>query len=257
MLFGHEDKVELFTKLKNSGGLGHAYLFFGDKGIGKFTFAKMLGNFLERKEFGISKIPLIDMMITEPGENGSIGIDEARAIKRFLFRKPFASERRIAIIRGAGNLTNEAEGALLKIVEEPPVSSLILFIAENEHLLFPPLSSRLTKIYFRRFKKGEIEETLKSCYNIPEKEAKEIGERSFGSMERAISALQKKKKKNENEDLFEEILDLRNKGVKKNSGVLKELLKRQTLLRRFRLNANLQSKAITYIKTHHGHTGKI
>ena len=79
MLYGHEDKKELFRRLAESDNLSHAYLFYGYSGIGKFYFARALASFLESGEFdpagaGEEK-PLIDSRIFLPDEKRKIGVE--------------------------------------------------------------------------------------------------------------------------------------------------------------------------------------
>ena len=45
-------------------------------------------------------------------------------------------------------LTVEAQNALLKITEEPPASSLIIFISSDLESILPTILSRMEKVYF-------------------------------------------------------------------------------------------------------------
>ena len=89
-----------------------------------------------------------ETLIIEPDEKGTIGIDIIRSLKYFLWQKPANSKLRTVIIKESENLTNQAQNAALKIVEEPPESSLIIFITKNVENLLPTLTSRLQKIHF-------------------------------------------------------------------------------------------------------------
>src|SRR3989344_5497544 len=147
-LYGHEDKLAAFQKLIESGLLSHAYLFYGAPGIGKFHFAKILAR---RMEFGAAapkREPFLDTFFIEPDEKGTIGVETVREIRKFLSQKPFRSSRRLAVVRDAEALTKEAQSAMLKIVEEPGETALIVFIAHDPQVLFAPLRSRMIRIYF-------------------------------------------------------------------------------------------------------------
>src|SRR4029450_4416788 len=64
-----------------------------------------------------------DVLVIEPGDTGSIRIDQIRdAIERTAYR-PFEGRRRIVIIDGADAVNVEAQNALLKTLEEPPATS--------------------------------------------------------------------------------------------------------------------------------------
>lgn len=82
------------------------------------------------------------------GANGdSLGIDAARRLKEFLSQLPIKSSKKTAVIVGGDVLTNEAQNALLKISEDPPVGAQIIIIAKSEENLLPTLRSRFHKIY--------------------------------------------------------------------------------------------------------------
>ena len=56
----------------------------------------------------------------EPGETGTIKVDQVReAIERSAYR-PFEGRRRVVIVDNADALNAEAQNALLKTLEEPP-----------------------------------------------------------------------------------------------------------------------------------------
>lgn len=242
MLFGHEDKIKLFKRLVEEDNLSHAYLFYGPSGIGKFGLAHALAFFLESGEFETSGAPLIDSKICFPDEKGKIGVEVARKIKTFLSEKPFKSPRRLVIVRDAETLTTEAESALLKVVEEPPLSSLIIFVTTERLALFAPLSSRLSPVYFRSFSKTEVADFLKERHKISRAQSEEIAAKSFGRIDRAMEFIEGGKEKTE-----DKIVSLYFKGVLKNSAILSELLSREAALRRYNLNQNLQQKAIEYL----------
>lgn len=249
MLLGHQDKIKVFKNLVESGNLSQAYLFYGYPQIGKFYFSKLLANFLESGQFEIlAEKPLIDACFFSSLD--SVGIDTVREIKKFLWQKPFKSSRRLAVLDNAENLTREAESALLKIVEEPPSKALIIFIASDRRVLFEPLLSRLTAVYFPSFSKSEIEKFLQKEKDLSKKEAAELARLSFGSIGRAIALAEKRERTVGKEDLLsalqEKIAALYLKGVSENHKVLSRLLKRATALSRFNLNANLLKKAIEF-----------
>ena len=249
MMFGHEDKIRLFKKLANEGNLSHAYLFFGDAQIGKFLFAKALANFLENGKFEAAAEPLLDAEVFSSDEKGTIGIDAMRDLKKFLWQTPFRSSRRLAIINEAEKLTPEAQSSLLKIIEEPPREGFVIFVTYESDVLFPPLVSRLTKIYFERMPEVKIEDLLSAHYKISREKAKIVAGESFGRIGRAINLLGGKKSGESGDiqsDLEERILFLRKKGIIKNAKILSRLLERETFLKRYNLNQNIQKKAVEY-----------
>lgn len=253
MLIGLEEKIEDFKKLIKEDKLRQSYLFFGEPQIGKFTFASSLVNFLESGEFIplAGGRPLIDAEFFLPDqETGSIGIETVRRLKKFLYQRPVVSSRRSAIFDSAESLTPEAQNALLKIIEEPPHSSLIIFIARETSVFPATLVSRFVKVYFPRLSQKSIEKYLKENFRIDSSRADLIAKQSFGRIGRAIGISNQKSEirnqetgDNLGEYIEEVILSLR-KNLLKNSSKLSWLLKREELLKRYNLNQKLQSKAI-------------
>ena len=186
MLYDLEEKIALFKNLIEKDGLSDAYLFFGQKGAGKKTFARGIANFLEYNIFDAENRPLFDTTYIE-GEKG-IGIDEIRDVKRFLGKTPLRSTKRLVIIDNAEKLTPQAVPAMLKITEEPPPCGLIIFIAKHPDSLSEALRSRLIKIYFKSSSKKQIESCL-LAEGASEKKAAEIAKKSFGSIGRALNLL--------------------------------------------------------------------
>lgn len=222
------DLVENFRNLVAAGNLSHAYLFFGGGNSSrakneKFAFAESLANFLEKGVFGKPEKPLSDLSVVEKNEKETVGIDAARDLKNFLYRKPVVSKRRTAIIKDSENLTPEAQNAILKIAEEPPDYSLIIFIASDETNLLPTLKSRLQKIYFPR--------------------PAEIDDRAEGKIPKNISA-DEILENNRLDDFFESLIAEFRKNPTENGVKLKEILKRLVLIKQYNVNKRLQLKAL-------------
>ena len=187
-LVGREELKTYFQKLAKKDNLAQAYLFFGEPGVGKFYFAKTLAAFLENGEFSFPpRRPLIETLIMDAGGASSLGIELVKGLKNFLFQKPIVGAKRIAILNEAENLTSQAENAILKIVEEPPASSLIILVASTPDRLSPTLLSRLQKIYFPPLGEETVENILIETLNLDVLKAKSLARDSFGRPSRALS----------------------------------------------------------------------
>lgn len=126
--------------LRVKGTLGHAYLFFGGDAD---TLEALVREFAGRLEGGVA--PLIDFAVA-PG-TGTIGIDEVRSARQFLFGRPFRSPRRTFFLPRAERMTAQATHALLKLAEEPPPSGLLVLTARDIGALLPTLVSRFARFY--------------------------------------------------------------------------------------------------------------
>ena len=81
-----------------------------------------------------------DLFILKP-EN-SIGISQIRKLIHFLNQKPFQAKHKIAIIYQADLMTNPAQNAFLKTLEEPPEACLIFLLTNQINRILPTIVSR-------------------------------------------------------------------------------------------------------------------
>jgi len=216
----YKSLIDDFKGLVKKERLSHAYLFSGQEEQNKFDFAQSLANFLENGKFEIPSVALRETLVISPNDKGSVGIDSVRGLKEFLWQKTSIQKQiRIAVIRGAESLTAEAQNSALKIVEEPPQNSLIIFIINNENNLLPALNSRLQKIYFPSLlekKKSKINEDILSS---------ELSEEEI--------------------DLFfKDLIGSLSEDSIKNFKELKRALRRLSFIKRFNTNKRLQLKTL-------------
>ncbi len=253
MLYGHESHRKGFEILITNNALRHGYLFYGDAHIGKALFARHILHRLEYGAFEINDKPLFDALWIAPDEKKNIGIDAVRAIKEFLWTTPLQSTRRSVVIDEAHMLTREAQGALLKIVEEPPLHALLIFITHDKDAFPAPLLSRLNRIYFERMKKEKLIEVLvKEQWCAPE-HIKKCVEKAMGRIGRAYTLCKEEKNIENSESSLQDILQENIVHFYKSGAcpqTVRWLLNRESSLRRYNLNPVLQKKAIEFKKVY-------
>lgn len=74
--------------------------------------------------------------------DNSIGIEEVRKIGKLLTLKPFGGGERVVVINRVEKATLEAQNAMLKFLEEPPVDNTIILTSINVNNLLPTIVSR-------------------------------------------------------------------------------------------------------------------
>lgn len=74
--------------------------------------------------------------------DSKLGIEQARKIKEFFSLKPYSAKGRAVILEDASELTDEAQSALLKILEEPPLGAIIILGASSDVAFLPTILSR-------------------------------------------------------------------------------------------------------------------
>ncbi|MBR3281498.1 MAG: AAA family ATPase [Clostridia bacterium] len=144
---GNNQVVSELNSIISSGNIGHAYMFFGPEGVGKFLLAKEFS-----KEIGAS----LDVSIIEP-ENGLIKVDVIRALSENIMLKPTISERRAFIINNADTMNESAQNALLKILEEPPAYATIILVTSNKEKILVTIKSRCTIFNFKKLTDEELQ----------------------------------------------------------------------------------------------------
>lgn len=242
------NNCDLFIKAFENNALCASYCFFGDDGVGKTTCARAIASYLETGKFDSN---VVDAQVFVPNEKGTFGIDDARRVREFCSTAPLVSKRKTAIIRCGDEITDQAQSALLKLLEEPPTHALIIIIIRNKELLFAPILSRLQCVYFPRYTRKQVVDFLVSYEKIPGGEAEKIAEFSFGSLGRALSIARKEIEVSDRIEGYieKEIERYYKNGVLKHFSLLSKLLKKEVNIKRFTVNSPLQKKAIQYLES--------
>jgi DNA polymerase III delta prime subunit len=72
-----------------------------------------------------------------------MGIDDVRALIKEAYLMPLVGTKRVFLL-AYSSFTEEAQNALLKLLEEPPTTARFYVITERADVLLPTLRSRLT-----------------------------------------------------------------------------------------------------------------
>ena len=94
------------------------------------------------------------------GPGGLIGIDAVRTLITDLALLPVEGGARVAIVESAHRLTEDAQNALLKTLEEPPSSSVFILVSSRADSLLPTVLSRCPRLRFHELSPGDIAAAL-------------------------------------------------------------------------------------------------
>ena len=89
-----------------------------------------------------------DVLVLEPGDTGSIKIEQVREAIDSAAYRPFEGRRRVIIVDDADALVPAAQNALLKTLEEPPPSAVFILITARPDMLLPTVRSRCIRLWF-------------------------------------------------------------------------------------------------------------
>lgn len=83
-------------------------------------------------------------------DDQKLGVAEAKMIRAHLSLKPYSAQGRAVVLESAHNLTQEAQNALLKTLEEPPENTILLLGSSLQHSLLPTILSRCQIDYLNK-----------------------------------------------------------------------------------------------------------
>ncbi len=95
----------------------------------------------------------------------AVGIEDVRKIQEKLYLKPMYGDKKAIILDFRPEVTTEAQNALLKTLEEPPRSTIVIIFAGNIEDLLPTILSRC-KIYKLEGAQEESEDFSKQIIKI-------------------------------------------------------------------------------------------
>jgi DNA polymerase-3 subunit delta' len=98
-----------------------------------------------------------DVIVIEPGDSGSIKVDQVRDMIDRTGFKPFEGRRRVVVIDQADAMASAAQNALLKTLEEPPPSSIFILVTTRPDMLLPTVQSRCPRLRFLAATRPEID----------------------------------------------------------------------------------------------------
>ena len=105
------------------------------------------------KENKISKFD-VEIITTEK----AVGIGDIRNLQKNLFLKPLEGHKKAVILESFYGATIEAQNAFLKVLEEPPLSTVILILSTSLDFFLPTVLSRCKIINLEKTKKLTKEE---------------------------------------------------------------------------------------------------
>jgi len=204
-VIGHRRLIDLLSRSVERGTLPPSMIFAGPSGVGKRLAAMAVAqalNCLDRRRAAnehnldacgvctaCSKIARgvhPDVLVVEPGESGSIKIDQVREVVDRAGYRPFEGRRRVVLIDEADALVPHAQNALLKTLEEPPPSSVFILVTSRPDMLLPTVRSRCPRLQFRPLPAADIAAAL-TARGRSEAEARAVAATADGSLGRALA----------------------------------------------------------------------
>lgn len=211
-LVGQEDLRDVLQNAAREDRFAHAYLFYGGRGTGKTTTARIIAKVVncEKRVKDASHMKLgepcnecracveidagraLDVIEIDAASNR--GVDDARALKEGIKLSPTMLARKVFIIDEMHMLTREAFNALLKTLEEPPAHAIIILATTEYDKVPATISSRAQRFHFRKLSVSNVVKKLKFIVGKEKLDVKDdaleiIAATSEGSLRDAESLL--------------------------------------------------------------------
>lgn len=198
----HEAKKRL-SAYTDGGRLPHALLFEGPEGSGRRTLAKLTAMAAVCTAEGDKPCGKCTSCMKAAGDNHpdiltaggegaarSFHIDVIRDIRDKAYILPNEAERRVIILTGAQGLTEQAQNALLKILEEPPQHIIFILTCDNRAQLLPTIQSRTVCITLGGVEEQEAVPVIRQlCPQAEEDEVRQAAVIFGGIIGQAVKGL--------------------------------------------------------------------
>ncbi|MBN1858852.1 DNA polymerase III subunit gamma/tau [Candidatus Bipolaricaulota bacterium] len=203
---GQQDIVSTLRNAVTAEEVAHAYLFAGERGIGKTSVARILAravnclapeggepcNLCAHCKTVISGRSL-DILEIDGASNR--GIDQIRRLREEVGFAPTDLSHKVYIIDEVHMLTNEAFNALLKTLEEPPPHVVFVFATTEPHRLPRTIVSRCQAFGFRQIGAEQIAARIREIaeaeqIRINDQAVELLARRAEGGMRDAIVLLE-------------------------------------------------------------------
>ncbi|MFK8046495.1 MAG: DNA polymerase III subunit delta' [Crocinitomicaceae bacterium] len=123
----------------------------------------------------------------EMSKNAQIGVQESRSILKKLALKSYSGIYKIMIIWLPEKMNNSAANKLLKILEEPPESTLFFLVCEAIDTILPTIISRTQIIKVPNLNADEVKSFLLQNGEVDDASAQSIASLTQGNLVEAVN----------------------------------------------------------------------
>jgi DNA polymerase III subunit delta' len=201
-VLGHERIRGLLGRALSAGRLPPALMFVGPRGVGKRTLALAVARALLCPEGAArgdacGRCPAChrtakglhpDLFLAEPeGATLTLKIERVRDLVREIDARPFEAAARAVVIDDAHTMTEQAQNALLKSLEEPPPTSHVCLVTASPQTRLPTIRSRGQTLRLGPLPAPLLEATLAERLSLSPAEARLRVSVSAGSLGQALA----------------------------------------------------------------------
>jgi len=197
-IYGHEKQISVLKAAVARNRIPHAYLFYGMEGVGKRTVAEVFTKVLNCRSNSIDACDVcpscvkIDHrnhpdVVTVIADGQFIKVKEIRDLQGQMTFRPFEGRKRIFIIDDADRMNIVSANALLKTLEEPSASNILILITARPHQLPMTILSRCQHLRFNPLQRETIALYLQEKLSLDYHSSNLISLSAGGSIGKALT----------------------------------------------------------------------
>lgn len=153
-VYGHDEVIDALQRAMANDSHPHAYLLFGQKGVGKTTIARLIGKYFN------CRIEEIDAASYSKVEDMRGIVNDAQHMSLA------GGGQRMFLIDECHRLSANAWDSLLKLIEEPPDHLYIALCTTNRSRVPATIGSRCYSIQLRPIKREPVEDYLRQVAEL-------------------------------------------------------------------------------------------
>lgn len=197
-VIGHENIINHLQNAIKMHKISHAYILNGEDGAGKNLLASIFAFTLQCEEGGINPCGVCKSCMQAQSNNhpdikrithekASISVDDIRMqLNNDIQIKPYSSPYKIYVIDEAEKMTEQAQNALLKTIEEPPEYAVILLLTNNINTFLQTILSRCVNLNLKAVSNESIKTYLMEQVKVPDYQAGLSATFAGGNLGKAI-----------------------------------------------------------------------
>lgn len=146
-IYGCKAVTDTINSMMKSGRLSHAFLLFGEKGLGKKTLAAHIAEQIVGADRDINPMSYPDIIWVEhSGVKQGFSVETLRGLCGDAYILPNNGDKKVYILSDCDNISIQAQNTLLKIIEEPPRFTHFIFTAQTKSVFLPTVLSRVISL---------------------------------------------------------------------------------------------------------------
>lgn len=139
-VLGQEQVVKALEGAIDEGNVSHAYLFYGSRGTGKTSVARIFARAIGASDTDIHEIDAATYT----------SVDNIRQLREEVNNLPFAGEKTVYIVDEVHMLSKAAFNAFLKTLEEPPAHAVFILATTDLEKVPDTVQSRCQVFTFKK-----------------------------------------------------------------------------------------------------------